>query len=306
MKRKTFYFFAGCLAAALLAGFWFASGPSANDSSLAEASLEKPETEVAATSHWRLALNASIHWEQRIHAVRQLSEPLPLEALNELLAFLHTPPAGKLKDWYLVVNEIMEVLRKRNLAPERYAKEMLSLIKDGQADPVIRDYAAQTLAQWISGRDASGGQEKDPQLATQVLDDMLAEAVKPTNGQLTLVGTTLQALTDTVINGHEMMRAQQNKVSQLAITLAAGRAGLATVNQTAAIQSCVALEVPELPQLCRQLLTDAKLKADLRLSAVAALGQVGSASDAALLQTFSEDVNCHYAVKAALSRLALR
>lgn len=305
MKSKTFYFFIGLLTLSLLAGVWFAAGPSSKNSSvLAE---PKPEVEKAeATSDWRRAFNVSVHWEKRIEAVRQLQAPLLPEALNELMAFLHTPPQGSRKDWYLVANEIMEVLRKRDLAPDQYAQQMLSLIKDRQADPVIRDYAVQTLAQWISGRDASGGQEKDPHLAVHVLDDLLAEATLPQNAQLTLVGTTLQALTDTVLTGNSVMQAQQGKVSQIALKLAAGGSPLASVNQTAAIQSCAALNVPELPQLCREFLADTQLKTDVRLSVVAALGQVGAPSDAVLLRSFLDDPQCQYAVRAALDRLALQ
>lgn len=244
-----------------------------------------------------------LHWEQRIQAVRALPGKLGDASVDRLFEFLKQPPASGQENWYLVCNEIMEVMRKRNLAPGLYTRKHLELIQSANSDPMIRDYAAQHLAQWISGIDPQA-REVDAQVAKDAFTSLCEEAGKPTNAQLTLTGTTLNALTDAVLNGGEAMRDRKEEVARLALDVLQNRhAEASAVNRATALQAAARLNAPGLNEICRQLAADSTAPADVRLSSIAALGQVGSAEDIAFLRAYTQDPAFKFAASAAVTRL---
>lgn len=252
---------------------------------------------------WRKLTDPSLPWPERIGAVRALPDSLDESTVEELVRFLREPQAGSRNDWYLVSNEIMEVLRKRNLAPGSYTGHMLSLIQSRSAEPVIRDYAVQTLAQWIANLDPSLGHEQDGVKVEAAFGTMLGEAADPANRELTLPGTTLHALADAVINGGAFGDVQKGQVAEAAFRVAANEAGMATFNRASALQVCARLEAPGVTDLCRSLLQDPDTPPDLQLSAIAALGQTGETHDGPLLERLVQDDRFSYAARAALARL---
>jgi len=244
-----------------------------------------------------------LHWEQRIQAVRSLPGKLGEASVERLFEFLKQPPASGQENWYLVCNEIMEVLRKRNLASGVYTHKHLELIQSSGSDPMIRDYAAQHLAQWISGIDPQA-RETNPEVAKDAFASLYEEAAKPANAQLTLTGTTLNALTDAVMNGDEAMRERKGEVAKLALEILQDREGAASsVNRSTALQAAARLDASGLNELCRQLAADANQPPDVRLSSIAALGQVGGSEDIAFLRAYAQDPTFKFAAAAALSRL---
>lgn len=265
-------------------------------------------TDPAATSReasplWQKLSDPSVPWQDRVEAVRSLPQGLHEQAVAELVAFLKEAPAGSRNDWYLVCNEIMEVLRKRNLAPGTYTGHMLGLIESDSADPVIRDYAAQTLAQWIANLDPSLGHEQDVVKVEGAFGAMLGVVADPANRELTLPGTTLHALADAVINGGAFGSVQKGQLAQAAFKAAANEAGMATFNRASALQVCARLEALGVTELCRNLLQDSDTPPDLQLSAIAALGQTGETHDGPLLERLVQDDRYSYAARAALARL---
>jgi hypothetical protein len=244
-----------------------------------------------------------LHWEQRVQAVRSLPGKLGDASVDRLFEFLKQPPAAGQENWYLVCNEIMEVMRKRNLAPGLYTRKHLELIQSGASDPMIRDYAAQHLAQWISGIDANA-REANPDVAMGAFGEMCAEATKPANAQLTLTGTTLNALTDAVLNGNEAMRGRKDEVARLALEVLQNRhAEASAVNRATALQAAARLDAPVLSGICRELAADTTAPVDVRLSSIAALGQIGGPEDLALLRTYAKDETFKFAAAAAVTRL---
>jgi hypothetical protein len=252
---------------------------------------------------WQKLSDPKVSWQDRIEAVRSLPQGLHEQAVADLVAFLKEAPTGSRNDWYLVCNEIMEVLRKRNLAPSTYTGHMLGLIQSESADPVIRDYAAQTLAQWIANLDPTLGNEQDVVKVEAAFGAMLGEVANPANRELTLPGTTLHALADAVINGGTFGSVQKGQLAQAAFRAAANEAGMATFNRASALQVCARLEVPGVTDLCRMLLQNPDTPPDLQLSAIAALGQTGGAGDDAILERLVHDDRFAYAARTALARL---
>lgn len=300
------------LAAILLvpAGAWFAfrnegrvpSAPSV--ASAAKRAGHKPRHEML--SRLDALADSGSHWEERVKAVRDLPPRLDAATVEGLFAFLQGPPAAARNEWYLVCNEIMEVLRKRELAPGIYTSNNLALIQSPAADPVIRDYAVQHLVQWISGIDP-GACEQDPARAAAAFETLCVEAKNPANGDLTLAGTTLNGLADAVINGNAVMRQQRTAVGRLAMEiLDSPNVSVSNVNRATAIQVAARLEVAELPERCRSLARDPQVAGDLRLSAIAALGLVGGEDDRAFLQSFVSDETFKFAAAAAVERVEQR
>lgn len=264
--------------------------------------LPAPMTAVSQPK-WKSAKESRLHWEERVAAVREMPRDVTNSDVAELLAFLHSPPAGSKNDWYVVCNEIMVVLRKRALVSKTYSAEMLRLLQDAAADPVIRDYAAQSLAQWIAGLDPATGHETDPVKAEATFDAMLAEVTKQSNSELSLTGTALNALADAALNGADNIRDKSAPLAAAALAIAQGSKPASTANRSAAIQVCARLGVSGIRELCRKLVADESAHADVRLSAIAALGLAGNSADQPLLTHTARDYRFQYAATAALQRL---
>jgi hypothetical protein len=292
------------------AGAWFAlrnerPGPTMpHVTSTAKRTGQKPRHEML--SRVNVLADCGLHWEERVKAVRELPLELAPATVEDLFAFLQSPPSAARNEWYMVCNEIMEVLRKRDLAPGIYTSNHLALIQSPTADPVIRDYAAQHLVQWISGIDP-GASEQDPARAAAAFEALCVEAGNPANGHLTLAGTTLNGLADAVINGNSVMRRERAAVGRLAMEiLDSPNVSVSNVNRATAIQVAARLNVTELPERCRSLARDPQVAVDLRLSSIAALGLVGGEDDRALLQSFVSDETFKFAAAAAVERVEQR
>ena len=249
-------------------------------------------------------INPGRHWEERVHAVAELPEYLDASTRTSLFEYLTNKPEGESQnDWYLVANEIMQTLRQRELPAGFYTGQLVALIDSGTADAVIRDYAVQHLSQWISGI-VPGARETDPAQISMAFTAMCGQAVAVENGHLTLVGTTLNALTDLLVHCEGPILAKREDFQKMALKIASTADGsVSAFNRASALQAAGRLDAPELPELCRQLVHCPDLAPDLRLGSVAALGLVGNATDVALLQSFTPDSQFHYAASAAIQRI---
>jgi hypothetical protein len=249
-------------------------------------------------------ISSKVHWEERVRAVSQLPQNLDALTQQSLFDYLTNKPAEeRLNEWYLVANEIMQTLRQRELAAGVYTGQMITLIESGTADPVIRDYAVQHLSQWISGI-VPAAKETDPLQVTAAFTAMCHQAAAAENGQLTLVGTTFNALTDLFLHSTGPISAQRADFQKLALKLAATQdVRVSAFNRASALQAAARLDAPELPALCRELVHHTSLAPDLRLSSVAALGLCGSTADLALLRSFPADSQFHFAATAAIQRI---
>ena len=243
------------------------------------------------------------HWEKRLETIRSLPDRLDEAQAGQLFDFLRAAPDSDRGGWYLAVNEVMEVMRKRSLAGDSYAREMLALLVDGGADPVVRDYAAQHLAQWVAGMDQAAGKEADEVLATECIQQMLRAALAPDSAKLTLAGTTLNALADGVINGRAFLREQRPAVADVAFDLASGDTA-SPINRASALQVMARLGHDGTRGLSRQWIESSTTPANLRLSAIAALGLVGMPEDRRILAPLADDARFAFAARAALERLA--
>ena len=264
----------------------------------------KPRLKPRPSPEISLITDTGLHWEERIAAVRALPTQLGEASVDFLFAYLSAPHDENEEDRYLVCNEIMEILRKRSLSPRLYNRQLCHLIATPSVDPVIRDYAAQHLAQWISGISPEAT-EPDPTQIPHAVETMLDAATRPENAQLTLSGTIFQAMADAIRNGSEEMKSHRPAVIEKAMQVLADPT-FSTTNRSSAMQAAAQLNAPELREKSLDLVQNPQSPGDLRLSAIAALGKVGNPSDKALLNILSEDPAYHYAAAAALQNLSNR
>jgi hypothetical protein len=198
----------------------------------------------------------------------------------------------------------MEIFRQRSLSPAHYNRQLCNLISTPGADPVMRDYAAQHLAQWISGI-SPDATEPDPTQVPTAVEILLREASRLKNAQLTLPGTVFQAMADAVLNGSAEMETHRPVIVAQAMRVLSDP-NFSTVNRSSAMQAAAQLGAPELREHCLQYAEDTRNPPDLRLSAIAALGKVGHPDDAAVLKLLLEDPDYQYAATAALQALSSR
>jgi hypothetical protein len=264
----------------------------------------KPRPKPRPSPEISLITDTGLHWEERIAAVRALPTRLGEASVDFLFAYLSAPHDENEENRYLVCNEIMEIFRKRSLSPHLYNRQLCHLIATPGVDPVIRDYAAQHLAQWISGISPEAT-EPDPTQIPRAFETMLHEAAHPANAQLTLSGTIFQAMADAILNGSEEMKSHRPALIEKAMQVLADPT-FSTTNRSSAMQAAAQLNAPELREKSLDLAQNPQNPADLRLSAIAALGKVGNPSDKALLNLLSEDPAYYYAATAALQNLTNR
>jgi hypothetical protein len=280
------------------------AGPSLGRSSSAPRTQDSKQRVRPASPLLASITSHAIHWEERLHAVNQLPVVLDTATRQGLLDYLTIKSTEEpAKDWYVVANEIMQTLRQRELPVGFYSRELTALIKSSTVDPVIRDYAVQHLSQWISGV-VPAAREVDSARVAVAFDAMCGQAAAAENGQLTLVGTTLNALTDALLHGEGAILSKRPHLQKIALKIATTADGsVSTFNRASALQAAAQLDTPELPAICRQFVHQADMVPDLRLGSVAALGLVGSAEDLPLLESFALDSPLHYAAAAAIKRI---
>lgn len=271
-----------------------------------------------------LILDDEVEWFERVEAVRELPEyGVDETVLASLYAYLRREADQREEHWYVVANEVMELLRKQNLDPESYSDEMLRLIGKSSVPPVTRDYAIQHVTQWIAHPDADLPVEQEVGFRDRVFRELLVELEAGRNRELDLMGTGLTALAEALSHGEfEQPVELEQELADLVLKVASGEHATTSVNRLSAIQVAAEMGLPETAEICRGILAisvkDAKSPSpagginwsaptDVQLSAVAALGLSGTGADISLLETVSTyNEALIYAARAAARRIENR
>ncbi|MGE9271389.1 MAG: hypothetical protein ACQKBU_11355, partial [Verrucomicrobiales bacterium] len=152
----------------------------------------------------RKLTDPALHQQDQIEAVRALPSDLTEGEYAALMGLLRRPAPSKVNpgSWYVLLNEVMEVLRDSRFQWEGYSEAMSALVTDRHVDPVIRDYASQHLAQYLSDRGEVLSKEKLESGMEAFLTVLLGEreSFQP------VAGTTLMALCDLNENRAEMVQ----------------------------------------------------------------------------------------------------
>jgi hypothetical protein len=248
------------------------------------APLPSPVTTIMGTN----GESAKVRWK----AVQSLSHSLnrlEIQTLYGYLAGHETETNAHMRG--VLKNDVILALKAQQPPPADLTSVLLGLFNDPDQDPVIRDYALQHL---ISAYDQ--GPERP------AVQEALWKAAAETNASL--AGTALLGLhrlsqTDPQIDS--------SRVSQMAQAMAGDSGALEAVRITA-IQVCAERQlVSALPSISNAL-SSPDSGITLQMSAVAALGALGDASQVPILERLKSTGNpaIQTAVDAALKKLKRR
>lgn len=105
--------------------------------------------------------NPSVSFALRLQFVRSLGDDLPPAMIKSLLDYLHLPAGqdglGPISRNALK-NDVIVALRKQRVAPAGLTQELISIYRDKNEDPVMRDYAIQHLSEWRTNHPVDIGQ----------------------------------------------------------------------------------------------------------------------------------------------------
>lgn len=267
--------------------------------------LSRPDAQQVRETRWPKLIDHRLPLETRLNIARSIESSLSSRECAELFALMrHRPHAGDENKWWVVLNELMEQMRKHGAGANDYTSTLAAILADDSLPEVTRDYAAQQLAQWISPANPESPGETKPARRQAALS-VFAKVISDENlTRTTIPGSALMALTDASLRlPEEETVSLWEKLDPVLLELIEGvRPGEITL-RVSAIQSA-ALRHTEihLPSI-RAFANNDKADPSLRLSSIAALGQYADAEDREILtQLANSKTRFQHAAKAALQK----
>jgi len=266
---------------------------STSDSSILESHNESDSTPIhkkngeRTSTPWlvRQLIDPSLHIDEQIEAVRSLPSDLSKEEFFALADILRQPVPTDVTTarWHVLINEIMEVTRQSRFTDYGYVDLYTELIVDKNLDPVVRDYAAQHLALFLSSPDQSDEEfEKGLTAYHSILSDHR-------DRQSEVVGTSLMALCELYNKTPNRPWAEhKTKFENVIGSIISNEVPASFANKISAIQSAGRLQLTStLPQV-RSIAEGKTDRPSYRLSAIASLGYFAEPSDKAFLESLAQ------------------
>lgn len=237
-----------------------------------------------------VASSEQLGYKARKKALSQLSHKLPDQDFLALMDFVsgEKPEDCTLRQWHALVNDVLNTLRHQSVPSQGLTPRLVGIYRTSN-DVVMRDYALQHLRGWYADRDTSSRHEVEPENQKLILKTLLHAASET---EQAYSGTALIALHHISRQG-ALQKEPDTKVqieSYLAglddLILEAAKSVNTNRNcRISAIQLCARRNLTEILPLVRELALDTKANTSIRISAIAALGQLGkSEDDARILQ----------------------
>jgi hypothetical protein len=211
------------------------------------------------------------------------------------------PPA----QWHAFVDSIINVLlRQENPVPE-FTSSLLRLYRQSP-DPVLKDYAVQYLRCRFVEHHGYHQPETDPALREQIIQT-LSHAASRTGASYS--GTALMAL-DAVVSSPSSRNDSAVSVAALDAVFVNAATHSATGKhcRISALQVCARRGLAGVLPTARTIAADPKADPNVRISAIAAIGLLGTLrEDAALLKRLEQEgVRFSHAAGPALQKIARR
>jgi len=253
-------------------------------------SLIQPEGPDPSSMAFIMGQDAAAGMEDRVKPISTLGNDLTRDEINSLYRLmakhegqdpLHTGPLNVLK------NEAAEVLLRQTAMPLHYAGNLVAMFLDSGYDPVWRDYCEQFL-----GRSFSRQTHADKMMVARCLWHI----VESMNGPI--AGTALIALQRNA-GDSGIARQQVKDLSYRWLTTDGTHQDIVIT----ALQVSAEMGDQRILAAARTFAATGSLRT--RISAIAAIGQLGEHSDRALLEMYIKQGNATVrgAAKAALKRL---
>ena len=242
----------------------------------------------------KLILNPTAGIRDRLEAIRELDDNLDPGQIDALYSFLKSHPDSRETNpsgLRTLKNNVLNALRNQIPPPAGLTATLIDIFHDHAQDFVTRDYAVQHLTSWYS---RSTGDSPD---AKERIQTTLKEAVRENTSisGTALLGMHRLSSADGSFNRREIDRSALGMAISSDTPLAA---------RITAIQICAERGLGQaLPEIERYAGTRGQTA--LQISAIAALGKLGGAEDALLLEKLESegDIALRPAIAAALKRL---
>jgi len=277
-----------------------------------------------APKRWFFVTEPTLTWQDKIRLLRDHDySDLSEKELDYLFRYSQEKPEGvKEGTWFVISNEIFEQLRVSGAAKDRYSNELVSIVRNAEANFVIRDYAIQHLGHWISAQRNSGTDKEESfeELKDHAIASMLEVLSEGKLEDTTVPGTTLHTLSGLYIDDidssdfkkvePEIDRYLSGKLEYL---LEVPSFNKLSANERANVISVINtvgnLRRESLVEPVRSIATNPNQSPTLRLSAIAALGGLGYAEDETFLKSLvnsKTQANARYrfAAQSALKKLS--
>lgn len=254
---------------------------------------------------WASLTNHTLSTDVRLDLARSIDTDLNSTEIDLLLAsFTHTPPHHSREQWWLVLNEIMEQMRKKGVASDRLGPALTALVRDPSQPEVVRDYAVQHLSQWIAPPTPDTPSETSPEAITAALQSIAATITDPSITHTSIPGTALMALTAVDLPEDTIIPVWRKLDPSLSAILKGETYGsLAT--KTTIIQSAALRDSEIHLPLIQVFARDEQMNPSMRLSSIAALGIYRSETDRDYLTSMATgSTRYRYAAQSALKKLS--
>jgi hypothetical protein len=233
-----------------------------------------------------------LDFKSRLRAAQALERELSHADIEALYAFMDRRPGADplpASRATVIKNDVANAMLNQATAPREFALRLVAMFADRTHDTLWRDFCAQFMGRWYA---RSGGAERAR------IRDALWQATTETDTQI--AGTALIALRDNLGQGD----IDRERLARRAYDLAADATTGEPVRVTA-LQVCAGLGHAPTLGLARDVVNQAANGACLRMSALAAIGTLGDASDLPRLDALarSADVRLRNAAIAARARL---
>jgi len=201
------------------------------------------------------------------------------------------------RDWYWLVNDVMDVLCHQDQPLPEWTDVLIGLARDKSHDEVIRDYAIQHLVDWLEPIGPSEPFETTAAKRTEIVETFLS-AAREVNQPLS--GTAVQALHQVLLYRERITRERKIDANGGDISLKELRGVVTELAKSSnanllaritAFQICALYGFAEVLPEARNLATAVKAPLSLRLSAIAVLGKIGNAVDEELLDSLQDRFN---------------
>lgn len=245
-------------------------------------------------------LDPALHFNEQIEAVRALPSDLTHAEFDALISLLREdiPRMVNPHVWSTLQNEIMEVLREPRFERTDYHTALIAIMEDREADPVMRDYAAQHLALYVSDL----GSTLPPTTVEETISSLISILDGKRELKQQVTGTTLMALCQMSEKSPEHLEKARPAISEAVLNLLDLDQDVSLSNRISAIQSAGRLHITEALPAVREMAHRDDIEPNYRLSSIAALGYYLDPDDEDFLQELALSTSrFRHAAEAALN-----
>lgn len=240
-------------------------------------------------------------YRRRCDALRELGDNLSRADIESIYWFLESPADSQNLDPLALnslKNDLLELLLRQTHIPDDLGSQMVAMYEDPKLDDVMRDYCIQHFAPYYNARWPEGkstpGKDDEQKLITDAYWDA--------------AGKTNQSFAGTALIGLAALSAAHQEFDVKAICAKAlelaGDEKVPDFNRVTSMQLCGRLGVTNVLPVARQE-SQSGASTQLRMSAIATLGDIGTKDDLDLLADLSKESEdrIQTAAKSAVKRL---